>query len=152
MFPESILPPTIPMVSREHDGGMGETLEQRADLLIHELHTEALAPPAVAPTLMGLKGNTGVVLPIPGCTLMPIGHMGFPHIQEHKQGLIRSQLQLKPGELPLEMPRGTSVKKMFKILRETRAGFGGGIKPTDRTTPKGPITQTAKSLHDGGTV
>ena len=84
---------------------------------------------------------------------MPIGNVGFTHIQEHEKRLIRWSLidvLIKPTQLLQQAPGVASKPEVFKPLAELGTGLRGWVEPIHCPRADGGVTQTTKTLHDVG--
>ncbi len=101
VFPQAILTPGITMIRATDGVGMSKSVQQGADSFIDPLQAECLA----ASTLLGIvvirKWTAWIVLSIPGCTFVVVGHMGLTNVEKHKDllSIQTSQLFINPAQL-----------------------------------------------------
>jgi len=88
VFPETVFTPAVAMISANQNRTGPETLQEIGQLLIHPFQAGPLSASTFG-CITGLapKGNTGTGPLRPWSALVPVGHMGLPHIEEYKNRL-----------------------------------------------------------------
>ena len=156
VLPKSVFSPAIAMVGAHQHRAIGESLQQRTQLLIHPGKTDTLTAGTFGrATALTTKWHTWAGPTRPRRTFVPIGHVGLTHIQKYKERLTcrrLGQTLIDPGELLSEAPGVACKLKVFKGGAQYGTRGRCVIEPVHGPTANGAITTLAEAFDDVGTT
>ena len=81
-------------------------------------------------------------------------HASRPHSETEARAAraVHQALSLDPGKLFRKLPGAAGIKEPLKFSGEATTGFGGGVKPPDRTATQRQVTLSWETLDDGGSL
>ena len=105
VLPEPVFTPAIAVIRTGQNRAASKPLKQRPQAAIDPFQAGPLTTATLGTGAIGsAKRYAGARPALPGGTVMPIGHMGFAHVEEQEDRLIGargSQFSLNPGQLAI---------------------------------------------------